>query len=413
MKPFLVTPRVALIHGDASDLCKILAPNSVDSIVCDPPAGISFMGREWDSDKGGRDSWIDWLSSVMVGALRVLKPGGHALVWALPRTSHWTATALENAGFEIRDRVSHFFGSGFPKSVNPAWLIDKRLGHKRKSTAEPITAEAKEWEEFGSALKPACEDWWLVRKPLEGTLADNVLKYRTGLLNIGGCRIGDSGGGTHCTNRDAEGNCRGHGNAGMTTSGETIHGPDTSGGRYPNHVVLDETAADILDAQTGVLTSGERKAQTVSSGLMRGAGAEYVDEGAEASSGGASRFFYVAKAARSEKEAGLGHLTPRTGGEATGREDGSLGVDNPRAGAGRGGDVRNFHPTVKAEELMRWLVRLITPPGGLVLDMFAGSGTTGIAALAEGMEFIGVEMTDEYLPILEGRIKNALERYPK
>lgn len=154
----------------------------------------------------------------------------------------------------------------------------------------------------------------------------------------------------------------------------------SANGRWPAHVVLDEGAAAVLDEQADV-------------------------------KGGASRFFYCAKPAKSETEAGLDHLPVKTGGEATDREDGSDGLNSPRAGAGRGGGRRNHHPTKKPVALMRWLVRLVTPPGGVVLDPFAGSGTTGIAALAEGCRFVGVELTEEYLPILEGRIRHALREY--
>ena len=154
-----------LIYGDCQHKLKDFADDSFDALITDPPAGISFMAKHWDKDKGGRVHWIAWMQSVMQDCLRVLKPGAHGLVWALPRTSHWTATALENARFEIRDSMVHIFGSGFPKSLN--------------------LREGK-----GTALKPAHENWILVRKPLgEKTVARNVLEHGTGALNIDASRI--------------------------------------------------------------------------------------------------------------------------------------------------------------------------------------------------------------------------------
>lgn len=211
-----------LIKSDCLFALKTLPENSIDSLITDPPAGISFMGKSWDDNKGGRDQWITWLTEVMVQCMRVMKPGAHGLVWALPRTSHWTATALENAGFEVRDVVTHLFGQGFPKSQNISIQIDKQAGVKGetyidetflkrnptdntdgvfesglKDGAEgairfkPATDEAKRYSGWGTALKPASEHWVLVRKPCSGkTVAANVIKYGTGGINIDACRIG-------------------------------------------------------------------------------------------------------------------------------------------------------------------------------------------------------------------------------
>lgn len=377
MIPALVHQRAVLFHGDAAELGSVLQPNTVDAIVTDPPAGIGFMGKAWDGDKGGRDAWIAWLARTLAPAFLALKPGGHALVWALPRTSHWTATALEIAGFEIRDRVSHFFGTGFPKSMN--------CGDGR-----------------GTALKPACEDWWLVRKPLIGTVAANLLAHGTGALNIDVCRIGYEGDPPADRSLGAP---RRNDNPIYGVGNPRIN-PQNELGRWPAHVTFDEDAAAALDEQSGALKSGARSAG------QRARGAGYADA-CSSSEGGASRFFYVAKGSRAEKEAGCEALPAKTAGEATDREDGSAGLGNPRAGAGRTGGARNFHPTVKSIALMRWLVRLITPPGGVVLDPFAGSGTTGVAALAEGCDFVGCEQggeAGEYLPITVARLEHALRR---
>jgi hypothetical protein len=209
-----------IIQGDCLDVLKTLADESVDACVTDPPAGIGFMGREWDGDKGGKNGWIAWLQAVMVEVLRVLKPGGHTLVWAIPRTSHWTATAVEDAGFEVRDVITAITGQGFPKGLSVGKAIDKAAGAElevigknptwreakrnnaimepvRGGGAEVITAsttdEAKTWEGFGTALKPSSEHWILARKPLIGTVAQNVTEHGTGALNIDECRIGYQG----------------------------------------------------------------------------------------------------------------------------------------------------------------------------------------------------------------------------
>lgn len=314
-----------LIHGDSAQVLRMLAPGSVDAIITDPPSGIGFMGVEWDSDRGGRDSWVAWLRGIMELAVVLLKPGAHALVWALPRTSHWTATAVEDAGFEIRDVHHHIFGQGMPKS--PA------------------------------QLKPSVEHWILGREPFRGSLKSCMAKHGTGGLNIEVCRIGRGDGGT----REGEATSTTRYTNRGSTNFAMKPGPrgGDARGRWPAHLSLDELGAAALDEQSGILTSGSRAA-----GVRKGIGykADVPGDGGpaiEASRGGASRFFYVAKPSKTERTAG--------------------------------GLVDNDHETVKSIALMSWLVRLITPPGGTVLDPFAGSGTTGLACAASGMSFIGVE----------------------
>ncbi len=388
----LATERAVICVGDSADLGQVLGEGVVDSIVSDPPSGIGFMQRAWDKDKGGRDGWVEWLARTIAPAYRALKPGGYGLFWALPRTSHWTAYALEAAGFEIRDRVSHLFLSGFPKSLDASKAIDAHLGAERTvlghrdargvttemcgnpegkgygpeiPLTRPSTPEAARWEGWGTALKPALEDWWLVRKPMPGTVAENLIERGVGALNIDGCRVGDEQVKQHGRTGDAF--C----DKGFTTAEPAGR---TWTGRWPSHLVVGE----------GVEVDGVEPA----------------------------KYFYCPKPPKSETEAGLGHLPARSAGEATGgREDGSAGLNSPRAGAGRKGGARNIHPTKKAVALMRYLCRLVTPPGGVVLDPFAGSGATGIAALAEGLRFVGCEQGgdgEEYVPILIGRINHAL-----
>jgi site-specific DNA-methyltransferase (adenine-specific) len=476
--------RATIVQGDCLEVLRRLPAASVDAVVTDPPAGIAFMGKDWDEDRGGRDAWVAWLADVMCEVWRVLKPGGHVLSWALPRTSHWTATAVEDAGFEVRDLVHEavagselarafaeslapeqrtalarllesvgeahvlyqVFGSGFPKS--------------RRST--PAIAA---WSGWGTALKPAVEHWILGRKPLDGTVANNVLAHGTGALNIGACRVG-----TDDTRGRSSANFGGMNDDAFRPDPTVIAG--SACGRWPAHLVLDHdprcvqvgTAEEtypahdperdaavgaradgsgwamggvpttttttttpvfacvpgcpvrVLDDQVGEMKDGKavnrnRKGGTVvRPGLVR----RHESRGRRRllGKGGPSRFFYCPKPPKAEKEAGLGHLPKRTGGETTGREDGSAGLNSPRAGAGRGGGRANVHPTVKPVALMRWLVQLVTPPGGLVLDPFAGSGTTGVAALELGMRFVGIEQggpDGEYVPVLLGRIRHALE----
>lgn len=449
LTPFLAHERALILRGDCMSLAGLLAPNSIDALVTDPPAGIGFMGKGWDSDKGGRDAWIAWLAERMRLALRLLKPGAYALIWALPRTSHWTATALEDAGFEIRDVVMHLFGTGFPKSMSIDKAIDAHVGAERAVVGRGVAAckyldagvpceghdngtlqptvhapqtapgspEAARWVGWGTALKPAAEHWILARKPLEGTYAENILTHGTGGLNVDGCRIGHTKDVPVSAASDRIGQLSKGDEKGRTTN---TPGFDPNVGRWPAHVTLDEEAAAMLDERSGTLAkrgnrgSSSTKAPSVAMGAPteHACGAEYN----YGDSGGASRFFYVAKAPRSEKEAGLAHLRTRSGGEATDREEGSAGLKNPRAGAGRTGGARNFHPTVKSTALMRWLCRLITPPGGIVLDMFTGSGSTAVAALAEGFSFIGSELdVDEktgrplgYMDINVNRARHAL-----
>lgn len=378
-----------LRRGDCLPGLRSLPDCSVDSIVTDPPAGISFMGKEWDSDKGGRDGWVAWLASVMAECLRVLKPGGHALVWALPRTSHWTATAVENAGFEIRDVHHHIFGTGFPKSLNVSSVMHELLG---------VTDG-----EYGTALKPAVEHWILARKPLEGTYAENIRAHGVGALNVGACRVGNEE--RQNPERRAIG---GFYDIGTENIGAPKATRDCTG-RWPAHLSLDEYAAAMLDEMSGVSASSAAtgvQRHGRSGGIMGDVGVirDGRPEG-HSDCGGASRFFYVAKGSRAEKDRGLELLPRRSGGEATGRVDGSAGTRNPRAGAGRNGGARNIHPTVKSIELMRWLVRLVTPmPGSLVLDPFAGSGTTGLGCLAEGMQFLGFELGEDYFGIARARL---------
>ncbi len=440
---------VTLYLDDCLNVMRQMPDASVDAVVTDPPGAISFMGKSWDGDRGGRDRWITWLAERMAEALRVLKPGGHALVWALPRTSGWTQIALEDAGFEVRDCIVHLFGQGYPKSLDISKAIDAASGAEREVIGEgarfgrgamrnrsrvsagyrpsevnpdggvavvtaPATTEAGQWDGWGTALKPGQEIWWLARRPFKGTVVANVLKHGTGVLNVDECRVGDGGqlqwarprdmgyhGGTdngqaaatrnpagrwppnlvltHSATcevtgtRLVQGDSRSGHAQGRRPGGFAGTGAD-SGSTRPNGALHGDQVTEVLacapdcpvaelDRQSGVLTSGDAP-RTRGSGKFRDAYGEFAGQrdcppGHAANSGGASRFYpvfrYAAKAPASER--------PRL-------EDGTA------------------HPTVKPASLLAFLCRLITPPGGTVLDLFAGSGTTATACIVEGFRCV-------------------------
>jgi site-specific DNA-methyltransferase (adenine-specific) len=416
--------------GDCLELLKEMPDNSVDSVVTDPPAGIAFMGKEWDKDKGGRDKWIAWMCEIAKECNRVLKPGGHALVWAIPRTSHWTATAWEDAGFEVRDRIAHAFGSGFPKSHNIGVAVDKLQGNEREVVGKSniniyrgdgdsnytmaenatskksgyeksdITKGNSPWEGWGTALKPAIEDWWLLRKPIsEKNVAENVLRWSTGGLNIDGCRVGipegdDSGwSGSKAWNKDSTFTKKG-----KCTSREKPQG------RFPSHLIhdgSDEVVGLFPESKSSIgarnpngktkdnkLVYGDYKAQP---GVMSG----HNDKGS------AARFFYCAKPSKRERNIGLEgfeeKFSPTMNNGIGGKEH------DPQTATKKA----NHHPTVKPIALMEYLVKMITPKCGIVLDPFAGSGSTLIAAKQNGFDFIGIDLTPEYVKIAKARLESV------
>ncbi len=414
-----------LIHDDCIQALKNISDNSIDSLITDPPAGISFMGKDWDSG----NNFIPAMTEIFKETLRVLKPGAHGLVWALPRTSHWTATALEQAGFEIRDVVTHIFGTGFPKSLDISKAIDKAAGVEREIISEkpytnqniknnhlhaghenireqtyftsPSTIEAKQWQGWGTALKPASEHWIMVRKPIsEKTIAANVLKWGTGGMNIDESRISTENAPI------TKGGCTKVG--GIFGSGNAVTNPEGHiQGRFPANLVLDEVAAEMLDEMSGPCKTGDIKAGTLQGfgGGINTYGTGVVPREFKTDAAtGASRFFYVAKASKKDRNEGLEGMPEK---ESTVRMNNS----DERHEEGREPTLRapqsknqNFHPTVKATKLMEYLIKLITPPNGVILDPFMGSGSTGVAAKRLGFEFIGIEKNQEYFEIAERRI---------
>ena len=466
MKPYYADDRVTVLHGDALDVLRGLPDASVDAVITDPPYGLEFMGREWDApwqvsdinadagmsgtgytdggerlprpsftgstnpkcldckgtrrgrrdgtakvpvclcENGGRfpnvravemRAFQSWCELWTAECLRVLKPGGHLLAFGGTRTWHRLACAVEDAGFEMRPSIAWLYGSGFPKSLDVSKAIDKAAGAEREvvgttgqrrdltrngrtgdeairpvyatnvhlDVTAPATPDAERWQGWGTALKPSFEPIVVARKPLQGTVASNVLQHGTGALNIDATRIDGR-------ERTDYGLAKSTRSQGATYGAPTASADfDSSKGRWPTNVVLDDSQAAELDQQSGERTSGAR-----AGGESRDDETDWRFKGgtAKASTGGASRFFptfrYEAKAPTSER--------PRVNGTA--------------------------HPTVKPLDLMRWLVRLVTPPGGTVLEPFAGSGTTVEACIVEGFHCIAIEREADYLPLIMQRV---------
>jgi len=414
-----------ILHGNNLDILPTLPDNSVDSIVTDPPYELGFMGKKWDS------SGIAYSVELWTECLRVLKPGGHLLSFGGTRTFHRVAVAIEDAGFEIRDNIAWLYGSGFPKSLDVSKAIDKAAGAERrvlgtyvapdgkrrtggnsfsvgkepdgreegKRTA-PSTPEAQQWEGWGTALKPAHEPIIVARKPLIGTVAHNVLTHGTGALNIDGSRIGTDGGkgivvGVLDSKQDKNGAWR----------TKNVVEDDTVRGRWPANIILDEHTAGLLDEQSGV--SKSPSGMITQGGKAKGGFDVGSSDGTRTSkfqghndSGGASRFFYVAKASKRDRNEGLDEMPIK---RPDNRSSTGMGTFQEKGVQPQ----QNFHPTVKPTALMEYLVKLVTPPNGTVLDPFTGSGSTGKAAILNGFDFIGIEMTEDYLPIIKARLQHA------
>lgn len=393
----------SLYQGDSLDILKGMPDNSVDSIVTDPPYGLSFMGKKWDYDVPSVE--------IFEQCLRVLKPGGHLLAFAGTRTQHRMAVNIEDAGFEIRDMIAWVYGTGFPKSMNVGKAIDKAAGAKGGRgplkrggerlarladgkrdgegrwgdesgrdpyTYVPATSEAQQWDGWGTALKPALEPITVARKPFKGTVANNVLTHGTGAINIDGCRVGTSKRVPGSLSKASQFLGEGSGFNGKEDGTGSGHDPNT--GRWPANLIHDgsDEVVELFPAQTG---KSQGRGAYASGGNVYGNGkgliasqpgntGELIGYG---DSGSAARFFYCAKASKKD------------------REDG------------------NNHPTVKPTDLMAYLVRLVTPPGGVVLDPFMGSGSTGKACAREGFDFIGCDLDPEFVEIARKRITGTLE----
>lgn len=394
-----------VICGDCLEVMRELPDNSIDAVVTDPPYELGFMGKKWDS------TGIAYNVELWQECLRVLKPGGHLLSFGGTRTYHRMACAIEDAGFEIRDCIQWLYSMGFPKSHDISKAIDKKLGAERKIVGlkpytndgsirgnsynkgsyervqlpitAPATPEAQEWEGWGTALKPANEPIVLARKPLsEKTIAENVLKWGTGGINIDDCRVEydmtDTNPATNPLYRKENGYKTNYGIDSNPSAYALKKEEGTMNinnqGRFPANIIFDEEAGRLLDEQSGVSKSKKsmRGVGYTDSNVYGVGDKDFDTERGFNDSGGASRFFYCAKASKTE-----------------------------RAGS--------KHPTVKPLKLMRYLVRLITPPNGIVLDPFTGSGTTLEASLLEGFSFVGIEKQAEHIPDIEARIERGHE----
>jgi site-specific DNA-methyltransferase (adenine-specific) len=491
-------PRI--LHGDCRQQLATLADNSIDTIITDPPYELAFMGKKWDA------SGVAFDVATWEQCLRVMKPGGHLLAFGGTRTYHRMTCAIEDAGFEIRDSIHWVYGSGFPKSLDVSKAIDKAAGAEREMrinerwaerypngpggnlsgngrsahygqakrvadgpllTSAPATDAARTWAGWGTALKPAHEPIVLARKPLNGTVAANVLEHGVGALNIDATRIGNTGGTTKgdppkgksngVWNNGLNGACEivpiaaGRWPANLTlthhheciprrvtadTYGEDEHGVSGFASGYtPGHNTRNTTTvtvwdchpecpARILDTQSGHLHgSGNKSDQGSGKGNDYNASSYKVSYKGQAArdhgdSGGASRFFtqtawdhagdvasfhYVAKPSKRERNAGLDHLDDQhwRGNYGDGIQDGRPHTSPDYKYEST---TKNTHPTVKPVALLRHLARLTTPRGGVILDPFLGSGTTAVAATLEQCNWIGVELTADYIPIIQGRV---------
>ncbi len=427
------------IHqGDCREEMKKFPDNSVHSIITDPPYELGFMGKKWDK-KG-----IAYDPLVWSECLRVLRPGGHMLVFGGTRTYHRMACAIEDAGFECRDMLEWTYGSGFPKSLDISKALDKMVGAERKIIGKkispytptgrnelpdygkfnqptndngyleyPITAPAtdaaKQWSGFGTALKPAHEPIGLFRKPLDGcTIAENVIKWGCGGLNIDGCRIGGTVE-TWPKSRSYQRHDPGEANKGTQLTGTA------PSGRFPANLILD--GSECVKALFPDTKTGSHKPYKQNYPGWKNSSEINTFENI-GDSGSASRFFqscpftdddipaliYCAKASRAERERGLEGMPGKDTYQLNGMKTSVDGRPGRTQGERTNEPAKNFHPTVKPLSLMRYLCRLITPPNGLVLDPFVGSGTTCLAAKQEGFHYIGIELEPDYCEIARRRI---------
>jgi len=430
-----------IICGDCLVEMAKMEPNSIDAIVTDPPYGLEFMGKEWDHGIPGVHFWVE--------ALRVAKPGCHLLAFGGTRTFHRLACAIEDAGWEIRDCLGWLYGSGFPKSESASLAIDRKacreelegrlgrkstkdelkaawseyrqvvgdfpndrpnshgknaipvgsagLGQGTKMTA-PATDSAREWEGWGTALKPAWEPIILARKPLDGTVAANVIKWGTGAINVDGCRV-------PCDDK-TKFPVGDYGDRGLYGApGNRTDDPNRQG-RWPANLIHD--GSDEVMELFPQTSTGDIKRGTYQHGKIRNVAYGEYGPRPEAEhagdSGSAARFFYCAKASRKEREMGCEGMPDRTKRILNGGIPSAVNSD-PRGMSGGGDRVaKNHHPTVKPLTLMRYLCRLVTPPNGLILDPFMGSGTTLIAAEQEGFNFMGIDISQEYCDIAGKRL---------
>jgi len=401
---------------DCIEGMKLLDDNSIDSIVTDPPYELGFMGKIWDA------SGIAYNVEMWKEVLRVLKPGGYLLSFGGTRTYHRMACAIEDAGFEIRDQIQWIYGSGFPKSLNIGKAVDKlqnikreiigykepfgREGRNTKPTGQynsgignnftnekdlrPIYKNVSEWYGWGTALKPANEPICVARKPIsEKTVAENVLKFGTGGINIDACRIGSEL--LQINGKNNDNLFHGHFSGNIDNN--------TRLGRFPSNVIHDgsEEVLNLFPDSKGD-SKNRKKRKSINGTSQFNIGVNGQESDGYFDSGSAARFFYCAKASKTERNLGLDQFEKKS-------TPNYMSGDEYRLDGKKVAQNYNIHPTVKPLKLIKYLVRLVTPKKGIVLDPFMGSGTTGMAAKSEGFKYIGFDMTQEYVDIANARIK--------
>lgn len=393
MKLYSENDSYKIYNGDMLDMLQVIKPESIDAIVCDPPYELGFMNKSWDS------TGIAFKKETWQNCFEVLKPGGYLLAFGGSRTYHRIACAIEDAGFEIRDCVMYLYGCGFSKSYNIGLAIDKKNGVDNRTgnirtdgvnnqnicydfkTMKPKFEERiaqNEWQGWGTCLKPAYEPIIVARKPFKGSVVDNIIKYRVGGINIDGCKIGNE--------KRTQFSGKSNGRIYSEYSQKNAHF-ETVEGRLPANVITDGS-------------------EEVAKGMPNTTSTPIAEESA-------MRYFYSAKASKKDRDEGLDAFEERK------TTDGCIraNVETARKFGANSALRKNIHPTCKPTELMQYLVRLVSPKGATILDPFMGSGSTGKAVMFENRErdanykFIGIELTDEYLPIAQARIEYARDKF--
>ena len=440
MKLYSSNENYKLYLGNMLDMLEVIEPNSIDSIITDPPYELNFMGKGWDN------SGIAFQPDTWKKCYEVLKPGGYLLAFGGSRTFHRIACAIEDAGFEIRDTIMWLYGSGFPKSMNIGLTIDKKNGVESKVVGKgksgntskafndyqyridegiystsgnyEIKEAQNEWQGWGTALKPSFEPIIVARKPFKGSLVDNVIEYGVGGINIDECRVESNG---EKLTRDLYDNpswknCSKAGQGSINDIADRL-------GRFPANTILTYDETDFEEVCGGFPYtkstggSGEKSkvnafANIYGDGLRLGKGGSNL--GGLGDSGSASRYFYCAKASKKDRDEGLDEFEDKKFYSTLNTKNGS----GERLDGGNTPIRKNTHPTVKPTELMQYLVRLVSPNGATILDCFNGSGSTGKAVMYENYEknknykYIGIELTEEYLPISKARIEYVCNLEP-
>lgn len=452
MKLYSENDSYKIYNGDMLDMLQVIKPESIDAIVCDPPYELGFMNKSWDS------TGIAFKKETWENCLKVLKPGGYLLAFGGSRTYHRIACAIEDAGFEIRDCVMYLYGTGFPKSMDIAKALEAKLtlgssssknfkklnceqvnrgnwgyakmqlelGYKNKNydteaesetylgKLEPTTDLAKEWQGWGTCLKPAYEPIIVARKPFKGSVVDNIIKYRVGGLNIDECRIP--------TNDDlARINRTDNGMFGIGKNNNNAQKCKELGieygGRFPANVITDgseEVAKGMPNTTSQYNPEGKHQNEInrENEDILKYGYKQRIETGFN-DSGSAMRYFYSAKASKKDRDEGLDAFQDKTFHSVLNQKNGS----GDRLDGAKTPIRKNIHPTCNPTELMQYLVRLVSPKGATILDPFMGSGSTGKAVMFENRErdanykFIGIELTDEYLPIAQARIEYARDKF--